>query len=95
MKLFIIRIELHSSNYVVDFTKLHTLMQANDFSKTIKSSDGKEYHLPRAEYLIYSVLDHGAVLKKVEAIVRETGRVAEILVTESNISTWSNLTPVK
>lgn len=96
MSLFIIRVELHSNNYVADFTRLHDLMQVNGFSKTIKSDNGVEYHLPRAEYLIYSATDnYSSILKKVESVVKLTGKTAEILVTESKSSTWSNLTPVK
>ncbi|MFA6397711.1 MAG: type V toxin-antitoxin system endoribonuclease antitoxin GhoS [Candidatus Paceibacterota bacterium] len=91
---FTTRVELHSENYT-DFEMLHNAMQNEGFSRLITSGDGITYHLPRAEYDIYTSKNRSAVLEAAKRAVATTRKTAEILVTESLGRTWSGLTPVK
>jgi len=94
MSSFTVRIELHSEVYS-DFELLHSAMQKEGFSRLITSDDGITYHLPRAEYDIYTSKNRSVVLEAVKRAVAITRKTAEILVTESAGRTWSGLTPVK
>lgn len=94
MSLFIVRIELDSNIYS-DFEILHRAMELSGFKKTIKSNDGTEYHLPRAEYNISTSVSRSAVLKLAENAAAKTYKKAEILVTESGGVSWSGLDKVK
>lgn len=94
MSSYTVRIELGSNNYS-DFEPLHRAMTANGFKKTIVSDGGVEYHLPRAEYIISTLKSKSAVLDLAKNAVLQTGKVAEILVTESNGRIWSGLNLVK
>ncbi|MDD3150758.1 MAG: hypothetical protein PHV68_07970 [Candidatus Gastranaerophilales bacterium] len=90
MSSYTVRIELDSNVYS-DFEVLHNAMKVNGFKKTIISSDGIEYYLPRAEYDISTLKDRSIVLDLAKDAVIKTGKKAEILVTESNGRTWSGL----
>ncbi len=94
MNSYTVRVELDSSVYS-DFEILHRAMNVNGFKKTINSDDGIEYHLPRAEYDIYTSKSISEVINLAKATVSQTGRKAEILVTESAGRMWSNLKLVK
>lgn len=94
MSSFTVRIELDSNVYS-DFEILHRAMDASGFKKTIKSDDGVEYHLPRAEYNISTSIERSVVLKLAENAVAKTYRKAEILVTESCGRIWSGLYKVQ
>jgi hypothetical protein len=94
MSSFTVRIELDSNIYS-DFEILHKAMELNGFKKTIKSDDGIEYHLPRAEYNISTSINRSAVLKLAENAAAKTFKKAEILVTESIGRTWSGLNKVR
>ena len=92
---FTVRVELHSSNYVSDFEKLHNAMGKEGFTRLIKDGTGKYYHLPRAEYSIYSEDSRPMILEKAKNAVASTSKTAEILVTESSGRTWDGLTEAK
>jgi hypothetical protein len=94
MGTYTVRIELDSNNYP-DFEILHKAMSSSGFSKTIISDEGKEYHLPRAEYNLSTTYNRAEVLNLAENAVARTGKGAEILVTESKARTWSGLKLVK
>lgn len=94
MSSFTVRIELDSNIYS-DFEILHRAMELSGFKKTIKSDEGIEYHLPRAEYNISTSLSRSAVLKLAENAAAKTDKKAEILVTESSGRSWSGLNKVK
>jgi len=94
MSSYTVRIELDSKNYS-DFELLHRAMATNGFKKTIVSEGGAEYHLPRAEYIISTLKNKSAVLDLAKNAVLQTGKTAEILVTESNGRVWFGLNLVK
>jgi hypothetical protein len=94
MSSFTVRIELDSNIYS-DFEILHRAMELSGFKKTIKADDGVEYHLPRAEYNIFTSADRSAVLKLAENAASKTYKKAEVLVTESNGRSWSGLNKVR
>ncbi len=94
MSSFTVRVELHSNVYP-NFEVLHRAMASEGFSRTITSDDGASYHLPRAEYDIYTTMTRSEVLNSAKRAVTTTGQTAEILVTEASGRTWSGLTPVK
>ncbi|GAB2877704.1 hypothetical protein GCM10027093_11260 [Paraburkholderia jirisanensis] len=57
MTRYMTRVELHENPNKPtskDYDKLHAAMEAEDFSRTIKSNDGIVYKLPTAEYFIES-----------------------------------------
>ncbi len=94
MSSYTVRIELNSK-VDSDFEILHGAMKINGFKKTIVSSGGIEYYLPKAEYIISTLKDNSAVLDLAKNAVAQTNRAAEILVTESNGRVWSGLKPIK
>ena len=94
MNSYTVRIELDSNNYP-DFEILHKAMSSLGFSKTIVSDEGKEYYLPKAEYNILTQYNKSDVLGLAKKAVTNTGKSAEILVTEAKARTWSGLKSVK
>jgi hypothetical protein len=91
---YIVRIEL-DSNIMADFNVLHEEMRAHGFSRTIRSTDSKEYYLPRATYLINTNLSRSQVLENTKIAVSKTFKNAEIIVIEYVGCSWSGLKPVK
>jgi hypothetical protein len=90
MASFTTRVELHSAS-AEDYERLHSYMQAEQFSRLIKSDDGTWYHLPTAEYDRsgnYSAADTLAAAKRAAA---RTSKNYSVLVTETNRRTWFNL----
>jgi len=87
-------VELHSDLYS-DFEVLHLAMSRRGFKKSIISSNGRVYSLPRAEYDILTEKDKSQVLEETKDAVGVTNKSAEILVTESAGRIWSGLTEEK
>ena len=93
MPKFTTRVELHDADES-NYETLHKAMERQGFSRYIKDSDGKRYHLPTAEYNFEGDATRSDVLEKAKAAAKTTGRKYEALVTESNGRNWYNLTQV-
>jgi hypothetical protein len=104
MPTFTVRVELHG---VSDYSNLHTEMQKEKFKTTITAGDGKEYHLPTAEYNLPDGIDDKratvlnrakraitAALKNESQTIKNKNTPPTVLVTESNGRIWSGLTEV-
>ncbi len=91
MNTFVVRIELHSSDYYPDFEQLHKAMFAAGFSKQIKADSGQSYLLPRGEYYIITTKSSDQVLNAAVAAMNTTGESGEILVTRSAGVHWRGL----
>jgi len=92
MPRFTTRVELHDADES-DYETLHKAMERQGFSRYIKDSDGKRYHLPTAEYNFDGSATRNEVLDKAKAAANTTKREYEVVVTESNGRIWHNLTP--
>jgi len=88
---FTTRVELHHADGD-DYENLHTAMEGQGFSRTIKSGDGVTYHLPTAEYdRRGAALTSDTVLASAKMAASSTGKRYSILVTESNGRKWTGL----
>jgi hypothetical protein len=54
MSTFIVRIELHPSDQLQEYSAVHDAMAAAGFSRIYRDRDGLRYHLPASEYCIKS-----------------------------------------
>jgi hypothetical protein len=78
-----------------EYTKLHAAMEKAGFSRTIKSDEGHEYHLPPAEYNFEGNRARKEVIELAKTAAAKSGKEYSVIVTESNGRTWHNLKPVK
>jgi hypothetical protein len=93
MASFTTRVELHNANSV-DYTDLHSKMEAQGFSRSIKSDQGATYHLPTAEYDYVGNVTREQVLEKAKAAASKVKSSYAVLVSEATARVWHNL-PVK
>lgn len=91
MAAFTTRVELHKSENA-DYDKLHDEMEKEGFSRTWKTNDGTEYHLPRAEYDYRGEKTRSQVCDLAKAAAKRVKPSFEIFVTESVGRTSYNLT---
>ena len=94
MTSFTTRVELHNANSE-DYSKLHSKMEGQGFSRQIKSDSGATYHLPTAEYDYSGNVNRNQVLEKAKTAASAVKSNYSVLVTEANGRTWHNLAPVK
>lgn len=93
MATFTTRVELHKAAEK-EYERLHEAMEAEGFSRTITTTSGREYHLPTAEYSFKGESTIEDVLAAAKRAAKTTGKVSEILVTESKSRRHSGLTEV-
>jgi hypothetical protein len=78
-----------------DFDILHTALANKGFKHTIISDDNVEYYLPKATYLITSLLKtRSQVLDMTKEAVSLTKKTAEIIVVEYKGISWNGLKKV-
>lgn len=84
MSRFTVRVELRNSNDA-DYNELHRLMEANGFSRTIRTDAGETYCMPSGEYS-YTSLTRGkaSVGNLANSVARQIRANPRILVTESD-----------
>jgi HSP20 family molecular chaperone IbpA len=83
MAQFTTRVELHGAeNDDKAYATLHTAMEAEGFSRTIKLPDGLYYHLPTAEYDRSGPLTITFVLESAKKAAAKTNKTFCVLVTE-------------
>lgn len=90
MASFTTRVELHGATGA-DYADLHSKMEAQGFSRLIKSDQGTTYHLPTAEYDYVGNVTRAQVLDKAKAAASKVKQNYSVLVTESNGRVWHNL----
>lgn len=76
------------------YDKLHKAMEKEGFSKTIIGNNGKEYHLPDAEYNLIGEYSAENVMNMSKRAAATTGREYSVLITPSSGRYWHNLKPV-
>ncbi len=91
---FTVRVELHGGT-ADDYETLHAEMETEGFSRTIRSGDGVDYHLPTAEYEIRGSLSRDGVLEKAKTAATRTRKDFGVLVTESAGRAWKGLLKVR
>lgn len=74
-----------------DYERLHDLMQAQGFFRTIDVEDETEYPLPAVVYDIEGSVDINNVRDRAKGAAANTNRDFELLVTESSRSRWQHL----
>jgi hypothetical protein len=94
MATFTTRVELHQATYA-DYDTLHEAMQAEGFSRFIRSDDGTWYRLPTAEYNRSRDTTAALVLAAAKRAASKTGKKFSILVTEAGVRTWVGLEVVR
>jgi len=93
MARFIARVELHGASWQ-DYDKLHAAMEAAGFSRTITGDNGVTFHLPTAEYEIFSAGTSEQVLEIVKAAANQVGKKYGAIVTKANGQSWVGLPQV-
>ena len=94
MAKFTTRVELINA-VAEDYDTLHKEMEGKNFTRTIKSIDGKEYYLPPAEYNREGEYTTGQTLSAAKAAASVTKKQYRILVTKASERSWFNLEPIK
>ena len=94
MPSFTVRVELHGGT-ADDYETHHAEMEAEGFSRTIRSDDDIDYHLPTAEYDIRGSLTRDEVLEKAAAAATRTRKTFGVMVTESAGRKWKGLQKVR
>jgi hypothetical protein len=94
MARFTTRVQLNGEASWSDYDSLHSAMRKKNFTQTITSGDGIEYHLPHAEYNRETNLDLTQVLASAKEAAASVWDDFSILVTESNGRRWHNLAKV-
>ena len=89
MARFTTRVELRKTPR--DYNALHDEMEGRGFTRTIKNSKGKEYHLPPAEYNYEGEKTEKEVLALAVEAASAVDNDFEILVTKSDGRTWHEL----
>jgi hypothetical protein len=84
------RIELHDAKWE-DYETLHAAMGRAGFSRLIRGSDGKTYHLPWAEYVMTGDYTAASVRDAAVRAAATTGKSAEVLTSASNDLAWQGL----
>ncbi|NOW94010.1 DUF2622 domain-containing protein [Mucilaginibacter sp. SG564] len=98
MSLFTTRVELHKNATSEDYKTLHTEMEKEGFSRTIRlDSESVIYHLPTAEYNKSSdTLSTEQILELAKKAAARTNKTFSVLVTKADGRRyWHNLEPVK
>lgn len=95
MSSFTTRVELHNAKEPEDYEKLHDEMAKEKFTRTIKSDDGIEYHLPTAEYNKEGNYTRADVIESAKRAASKVIQDFAVLVTESNGRSWNGLEKVK
>ena len=86
----IVRVELHGANYV-HYDYLHKSMATQGFARNIRGSDGQNYPLPTAEYVISTPQDGSAVRAAADAAAAMTGLKHGVLVVQYGGAWWTGL----
>jgi len=95
MAQFITRVELHGVQHDDKvYQILHDAMEANGFKRTIKSGNGKTYHMLTAEYEITGNYTANSVLESAQKATTKTGKKYSVFVSEIVMATWWNLEEV-
>ena len=94
MSYFVTRVVLHHTSVKEDYSALHAAMESNGFSRTVWGDDGKQYHLPPAEYLLMGSHAIADVRASAVRAATSTGKYVSVLVTEGSSLNWQGLTVV-
>jgi hypothetical protein len=95
MAQFTTRVELHGVTWQ-DHNKLHSAMELQGFSRTIKAEDGISYVLPSSEYNRAGAgLTTRQVLSDAKIAASSVAAKFSILVTEASVRMWLDLPEAK
>lgn len=94
MNYYTVRIELHNAA-LVHYTTLHAAMVSAGFSRTVRGSNGIEYHLPQAEYVIQGNYALNNIVNSGKAAIAKTGLSGIVFATQATSLQWDGLTQVK
>jgi hypothetical protein len=88
---YIARVELHSATYE-NYEELHGNMSQQGYSRMIRGSDGKDYHLPTGTYVMRnSNSPRSDALDRAGNAAAQTGKKSSIIVAEWDNATWRGL----
>jgi hypothetical protein len=86
---YIVRVELHDANSD-DYKKLHKIMLDDGFGNLVKGDDGKNYHLPSAEYHATSaeLLSTEIMRDNLRRMLIPVGRSYRLLISRADQIAW-------
>ena len=88
---YIARVELHAATYD-DYEELHGNMGQQGFSRVIRGSDGKDYHLPTGTYVMRNTsVSRSDALDRSGNAAQQTGKNSSIIVADWENATWRGL----
>lgn len=87
---YLVRVELHKATES-DYEALHRAMAGQGFSRTIRGSDGIDYKLPTAEYVVETTKSGDTVRSAADTAANTTGRKHGVLVAACNGTWWLGL----
>ena len=88
---YIARVELHAASYQ-DYEELHDKMSQQGFSRLIRGSDGKDYHLPTGTYVIRNAtISCSDALNRAGNAAQQTGKKSSTIVADWDSATWRGL----
>jgi hypothetical protein len=90
MSEYLVRVELHGASYV-HYDHLHKSMAAQGFSRNNRGSDGLNYALPTAEYVISTPQNGATVRAAADAAAATTGLNRGVLVVQYGGAWWTGL----
>jgi len=88
---YIARVELHRATQD-DYEELHNSMRQRGFSRMIRGSDGKDYHLPTGTYVARNTnASQADALNQAGNAALETGKQSSIIVADWDSASWRGL----
>ena len=92
---YMTRVELHGAA-LHDYQNLHSYMHEAGFSTIIVSATGQSYHLPPAEYYMFSSANYSAsqIRDYAKTAVDRTLKRNAVMTSKSDDIAWQGLVPV-
>ena len=91
MSKYIARVILHGAREPEDYVSLHQHMEQAGFERTIKSDDGRNWHLPPGMYRADSALGVNRVREIAEEKAALTGFRYAVLAFDYQSASWNGL----
>ena len=94
MELFVARVELHGvSHDEAKYVRLHELMLAVGFYRTILGDDGITYHMLTAEYFMQSNKSLDEVLNLAKTAANSIATKNGVFISQLKLAKWDGLIP--
>lgn len=92
MTWYLARMELHNANSH-DYSELHERMEAQGYTRTIRSDSGSSYWLPTAEYELIGEMSCDDAFERAKTAGAGTGKLFGAVVVQYSRAKWYGLPP--